>query len=426
MIFLTSSQPFFINQILKIDQKIGAIIGSLGFIDELTSIIVSPLIGSLNDWINQLGSSLNGAKIVVFGSFVLIFLSFMLYGLISYSSWYQLIFPRILFAIGVTGSMSMVPVLLNQLIYSDFNFSSIFYWREAEASTSNNVDKNGRYAAMIGLSTGLGALFAVYFYLPLPLRILADYDLLSRDAMQLSFVLLGSVALAAAFVLLMFLYNSKTTSTHSESYFDVISKGFKSLQSNSSVQLACMGGFIARSTSVLIAVFIPLFVYNFYYKSGLCEHDGTPGKVNCYDGYVFSAILTGVAQTISLISSPVWGYIIDKVGKNRALVFASVFGLAGNWLLCIFNVSDPRNFTCFFLVSLVGVSQIGTVITSMSLISPENDSIGSISGVYNLCGGLGIMILSQIGGLWSDKWVLAPFFLMGTFNCILIFMSLCF
>lgn len=424
VIFLTSSQPFFINQILEINHKIGAIIGSLGFIDELTCIIVSPLVGSLTDVINELGWPLNGTKIVVFASFILIFLSFLLYGLVPYTSWYQLIFPRILFAIGVTGSMSTIPVLLNQLIYSDFKFSSLFYWRQVETPTTNNVNKNGRYAAMIGLSTGMGALFSVYFYLPLPLRLLAAFNLASRESMRLSFVILAVVSSVVAFLMLLFLYNSKPSPSLSVSYMKVLSSGFTSLKSNTSVQLACMGGFIARSTSVLIAVFIPLFVYNFYYKSGLCEQDGSSGKVNCHDGYVFSAILTGVAQTISLISSPVWGFVIDKVGRKRALIIASVSGVSGNWILCLLNVSDPRNATCFLLVSLIGVSQIGTVITSMSLISPQNDYVGSISGVYNLCGGLGIMLLSQLGGYWSDKWILAPFFLMGSFNCILIAMSL--
>lgn len=433
VIFLTSSQPFYITQVLSIDSKnLGKIIGALGVADELTCIISSPLIGSLSDKITHMNWMVNGTKFIVVSGFMFIWASFYLYGLVSYQNWLQLIIPRMLFAIGVTSCMSMVPVLLHQLIHSDFKFSHNLFWKfRSENDDSNHISsnkkKNGRYSAMIGISTGLGAIFSVSFFLTLPVKLLADLDISSLQSLKLSFVIIGLISLLVAIVIFFFLYNSNTipTETTRPSYLQLLTIGFSRFRTESSVQLACLGGFVARSTSVLIAVFVPLFVYNFYHKSGKCDDsDGSLSKDNCYDGYTFAAILTGVAQTISLISSPLWGWLIDKLGKSNCLIMSSIIGLLGNWLICALNLYDPRNAITFMLVALIGISQIGTIITSMSYISMENDSVGSISGVYNLCGGLGILILGQFGGPWSDSWILGPFFLLGMFHFILIVIAI--
>ncbi|CAH6718556.1 hypothetical protein CLIB1444_01S09362 [[Candida] jaroonii] len=420
VIFLTSSQPFFISQILRIDNnRIGKIIGLLGVVDELTSILTSPLIGSLNDKINNSNLLLNGSKLIVFGSFLLITISFLIYGLWDFHSWYQLIVPRIIFAVGITSGMSMIPVLLHQLIYSDFKFSKIFYWKRNTDTPNSNLNKNGKYSAMIGIATGLGAIFSVSCFLSLPVKLSIDFDLTAKEGLKLSFVIIGSISILVGLFMLTFLYSFPTKNS-SVSYFQLLATGWSKFLSSSSVKIACIGGFIARSTSVLIAVFIPLYVYKFYYQNGLCDADGLPSKTNCYDGYVFAAIMSGVVQTIGLISSPFWGYAIDKFGKVPCLVTSSLFGIVGNLLMVLFNLDDPRSALVFFLVSLVGISQIGTVITSMSLISVENDIVGSISGIYNLFGGLGILLLNQFGGFTIDYWSLSPFFIMGLFNAILI------
>lgn len=433
VIFLTSSQPFYITQILSVETtKLGKVIGALGVVDELTSIITSPLIGSLADKINHSRWVLNGTKFVVMLGFVFIWISFSFYGLIPFKNWSQLIVPRILFAMGVTSCMSMVPVLLQQVIYSDFKFTEHLFWKFKGLTSESgdhftNINNNGRYSAMVGISTGLGAIFSVSFFLTLPVRLLNDFDFSSSTSLKFSFVSIGAVSLLVSVLTLLFLYNNGETQIDRpiarRSYFKLLSTGFYRFKSNSSVRLACIGGFVARSTSVMIAVFVPLFVYNFYHKSGLCDSDGSLSKENCYDGYTFAAILTGVAQTVSLLSSPVWGVLCDRFGREFCLILSSVVGLLGNWLVCILNLYDPRNATCFILISLIGLSQIGTVITSMTFISAENDAVGSLSGIYNLCGGVGILLLSQFGGIWSDFWSLGPFFLMGSFNLVLIIVA---
>lgn len=435
IVFLTSTQPFYLNEVLDINHNLGNIIGNLGLIDEVLCILSSPLIGTLNDRINTSASRLNGAKIIQFIGFSIISLSLFSYAKLI-NSLSKMYFVRGVFAIGVTSIMSMIPVLLNELSNSDFEFKKIVFWRRRHHHRESNemANKNGKYSALIGISTGLGAIFSVSMFLTLPVRLNDNYPNLSnKSSLQLSYLILSILSIIVAIYLLIFLYNSNKSNNQvvnpelqpllpstKPNYLQLLHHGIKISSNNSKIQLSFVGSFVARSTTVLTAVFIPLWVYHFYHDSGKCD---ALDKNNCYDGYIFAAILTGVAQTIGLILSPIWGVLIDhrKVGSTLCLLLASILGLVGCFGICFNSNLDPRNFHTFFFVSLISSLQIGSVITSMSLLSSlqSDTSIGSLSGLYSLCGGLGILILNKVGGLWSDSWILAPFALLGAFNILL-------
>ena len=52
----------------------------------------------------------------------------------------------------------------------------------------------------------------------------------------------------------------------------------------------------------------------------------------------------------------------------------------------------------------------------------QNHLKGSIAGVYSLSGGVGILLLTKVGGLLFDKVSpLAPFIMISAFNCLLLF-----
>lgn len=466
VVFLSSTQPFFLDLVVLVDsKKIGSIIGTLGFIDELTSVVTSPLIGTLCDKMNTMvyGSGMRmvgGTRAIVFGGFGLIGLSLIAYAKMGSSvDWLYLWRP--IFAVGVTGCMSMVTVMLNELSNSDFKLA---FWKKhnelveheenemLEPDGSHTVgevpaweegnNKHGRYAAFIGISTGLGAIFSVSFFLPMPSKLSDSFSIPIKEGLQLSYLILGFVAIAVGSILLVTLYDSSSQNnlmpqTNKSGYLQLLREGVLASKGNIRIQLAYLGSFVARSTTVAMSVFIPLLVYNFYYKSGICGSDGedTPSKQSCRDGYVFAAILTGVAQTVALCSAPLWAWLIDHplIGSSKSLFISSFLGIIGCFGLCIMgskpDIYDPRTAGSFIVVCFIGLSQTGVIITSMSFISglkktgDSADTIGSISGLYSLCGGLGILIITKVGGLWSDHWILGPFFVLGLFNLILTVVS---
>ena len=96
IVFLSSTQPFLSKKSLALipllpplpplplakfkDGKIGHIVGGLGFIDELTAMIVAPLLGALNDNLNS--KQYNGSKLIQSFSFIIIAIS-----LFGYAVW---------------------------------------------------------------------------------------------------------------------------------------------------------------------------------------------------------------------------------------------------------------------------------------------------------------------------------------------------
>lgn len=478
IVFLLLTQPFYLSQVLDLDKsRIGNLIGSLGFTDEVVAMIVSPLLGALCDYVKRLTFPTSGHKLLQTASFIVIAISLFGYAKATHIS--ELFILRGLFAIGVSACMSMIPVCLTDASRVPISFvrgninnvvspsESMFLELDplvahdpvaslvaqesesrlvarkpepsdplvAHASELSSVARpaNGKISALVGVSTGLGAIFAVSVFLPLPVRLSEKYDIVMREALQFSYSIIACFSILSAVVLALFAYNSKLFQTGSIPqkipYWAEFREGLAAASTDSYVQLALVGSFVARSTTVCTSVFIPLLVYKYYESQGKCT-DGY-GKDDCYDGYVFAAILTGVTQTVALICAPLWGWLIDLkcVGKVRTALLAAVLGVIGNYCLCLAAIDNlaynPKSVLCFVAVCVMGLSQIGSIITSMSLLSlaKSERNIGSLSGLYTFAGGFGILLLLKLGGWWSDKWVAGPFFVLGSFNLVMVVLA---
>jgi MFS family permease len=244
------------------------------------------------------------------------------------------------------------------------------------------------------------------------------------------------------------------------------------------ITLGYAGGFVARASTVAISLFIPLFVNTYFIGNGFCQgspHDPSRElKEECRAAYVLSSILTGVAQLFALVCAPIFGYVSRKPGRvNWPIVVATTFGIVGYTVLPQLASPEIKNVdgrggspAIFLVVALIGISQIGAIVSSLGIlgqgvlavdiprtarreasiapdedesaeaeplirIATQEDSVarirlkGSIAGVYSLCGGVAILILTKLGGLLFDKVSKgAPFYMMAIFNAILLVVSL--
>lgn len=247
---------------------------------------------------------------------------------------------------------------------------------------------------------------------------------------------------------------------------------------DSRITLGYVGGFVARASTVAISLFIPLFVNTFFISNGFCQgspNDPSPElKEECRAAYVLSSILTGVAQLVALICAPIFGYLSHRPGKaNWPIIVSTVSGMVGYIILPQLSSPEIKNVdgrggtpAVFLVVALLGVSQIGAIVCSLGSlgqgilavelprtarrepsiapdedesteaeplirISSQEDSVartrlkGSIAGVYSLCGGAAILLLTKLGGYMFDKLSTgAPFYMMAIFNGFLLLVSL--
>lgn len=251
---------------------------------------------------------------------------------------------------------------------------------------------------------------------------------------------------------------------------------------DSRISLGYIGGFVARASTVAISLFIPLYVNTYFIGNGFCTgspHDPSPElKKECRSAYILSSILTGVAQLVGLICAPVFGYVASrKRSVNYPVFIATAFGIVGYLILPQLHSPEIKNVdgrggspVIFLIVSLIGVSQIGSIVCSLGVLgqgvlaadlqrtslrdesvpslAPDEDESeddhgpliriaadeaagsrvrlkGSIAGVYSLCGGAAILLLTKLGGyLFDTVNTGAPFYMMAGFNAVLLIASL--
>ncbi|PHH90586.1 hypothetical protein CDD83_3230 [Cordyceps sp. RAO-2017] len=237
------------------------------------------------------------------------------------------------------------------------------------------------------------------------------------------------------------------------------------------IALGYLGGFVARASTVAVSLFIPLFVNTYFISNGFCRgspHDPSPElKKECRAAYVLSSVLTGVAQLVGLLCAPLFGYLSGRTGRvNYPVMAASALGMIGYIVLPHLSSPEIKNVegrggspVILVVVALIGISQIGAIVCSLGSlgqgvlavelprparrepsIAPDDDEStesdplvaasstageapsrvrlkGSIAGMYSLCGGAAILILTKVGGLLFDKLSHgAPFYMMAVFN----------
>lgn len=353
----------------------------------------------------------------------------------------------------------------------------------SEPSQQNDLDVNSqgtiqkyrqprhsRLAGFVGLFAGVGALLAVGAYLPIPTR-LQRLGIAPRQALADTYYIAGATAIVVAIACYFGLRGevdatpklsenrAKASSfgqwmLHSVS---TISTALRLTHSHPSLGLGILASFVARASSVCISLFIPLFV-----NSSLCNHpahDVEDMKTHCRKAYVIAAQLSGVSQLFALVFAPIFGYFPFRYRRlNVPLMLATFAGMIGYGGFAKLNTSGTGP-VVFFFVALLGISQIGAIVSSLSLVSSAvldeqtsagvtamsgSDSMadpgetvlllnkpptvrthehlkGTIAGIYSFAGSLAILILTKLGGfLFDHLGSQAPFYLLALFNLILL------
>ena len=260
-------------------------------------------------------------------------------------------------------------------------------------------------------------------------------------------------------------------------YWRLLSESLRLAYQYPEIGLAYLGGFVARSSSVANSLFIPLLVHNYFITAGFCETgDGSDVRTQCKEAYFLAAKLTGVSQLVALICAPIFGFANRSRKHHIPLCCAAISGIIGYCALSTVKVPDPSKeggtFLIFLIAPLLGISQIGAIVCSLGLLAQciseseesrgamihgENDAVpessttieredqhrsneaspligsklsqtgtltdlkGSLAGTYSLSGGVGILILTKLGGMLFDSLSPAsPFIMLALFNTLLL------
>jgi hypothetical protein len=399
--------------------------------------------------------------------------------------------------LGENGSGRFTPSISSELTITPSRSRTA----SQESRTLDPHSASSQLAGFVGLFTGLGALLAVVVFLPLPARFQAGGSS-GSEAVALGFYVVAAVAITVAYICVFGLRNlpgeqgKSIFSAHRtltkpkddrgrnlESRFLVfyprlllqaLALGARDVD----VGLAYVGGFVARASSVAISLFIPLYVNAYFIASGRCPENPNDGfqdpgiiKRECRRAYIVASILTGVSQLVALLLAPAVGYLSGRYSRsNLTLMLSAAAGAGGYIAFGLLKTPDPNdakgNVGVYFIVALIGISQIGAIVCSLGLLakgiqtedevevssagsgtaeSVDTDATpllnpvqprrrqmisrvhlkGSMAGVYSLAGGAGILLLTKVGGLLFDRVDHGvPFFIMAGFNAVLLLVGL--
>lgn len=267
----------------------------------------------------------------------------------------------------------------------------------ATSTTSPTKSKSGRLAGLAGLFTGIGALFAVFSLLRLPVL----FSKLHNGSPNLqdlhnSFFLVGGISLVVSVLLALGLkpaeerkksrrtegsqqvssegYGSTSTTSIPSTSQDPSSRearrerlrsrrptsrltrlrtstttlikgtlsGFSLASNDAELVLAYLGGSLARAATIGTTVFVPLIVARFFYHSGKCPSlppdDSSPDELKriCREAYSLASVLSGVIQLASLSLAPLFGYLSDLASPVQVLGFTSLLGTVA---FCVLGIN---------------------------------------------------------------------------------------
>ncbi|BGP20117.1 hypothetical protein JCM10213v2_008252 [Rhodosporidiobolus nylandii] len=221
-------------------------------------------------------------------------------------------------------------------------------------------------------------------------------------------------------------------------------EGFRLAKVEGEVALGYLSSFASRAQAVIVTAYIPLLVNRYLSSHDLCSPSAasllssTAGQ-SCRQAYILSSILTGSIQLLSLLLSPVIGYLSTcplacpssspRSAPALALFLSFALGALSFAGFASLPDGDPRAPVAWAYVVGIGAAQAAGVVLSLALVSSgaarlkqlarsegkeEEGMEGRLGGSYALSGGLGILLLAPPAGWLFDRVSLgAPFALMG-------------
>ena len=180
---------------------------------------------------------------------------------------------------------------------------------------------------------------------------------------------------------------------------------------NPRIALAYSAALVARSDVVIKGLFLSLWAIQAGRADGL-----SPGRAMAQFGTMII-----IMYVVSLVSAPIFGWFIDRVHRVTAMIVALSTAAVG--YLSMRFLTSPLDMA---MIPQLVVLTLGTgfmVKASSALIgqeAPVRERASVIAG-SSMCGAVGIIIFTAIGGRLFDAWgPWAPFVLAGGYQAVLL------
>ena len=383
--FVPQLQPYLLTEFLQVpESRQGAISGDLTFWGEVVIVLMVGIWGNLSDRIGRRPVLAVGYLIMAAGVF-----------LYPQATTYDgLLLARVVFAVGVAAYSVMIVTLIADYVTDE---------------------SRGKATGLLGVFNGIGALITVLVLLRLP-AMFQDLGQTPVEAGFSSYYIIAAISLVTA--VLMWLGLGKQVAVVQEEHFSLWRQAGEGIMAarDAGIALAYGAAFVSRGNLAIVGTFFTLWLANY----GTVELGLTRAEALSRAG-----IILAITQSMALVGAPIFGILTDRINRVTALNITLLLAFLGyGGTILVENPFGPGMIACGILI---GLSEVGCVITSAVLIAQQSPARlrGSIIGIFNLTGALGIMVASKVGGELFDAWrEAAPFIMFGGFALVVLFWGL--
>lgn len=301
---------------------------------------------------------------------------------------WQLIMFRMLFAAGAAGATSMLSTVLAD------------YVKDRDRGKANGVQ---------GVMNGIGAMTAVFVLLNMP----EWFKQSGMDSVAAGFATYYAAAGLSAIAALLLWLGLKEAGVHERAqpkrFTELITGGVRAAR-DPGVLLGYGAAFVSRGDLAIIGTFLALWINKHGVESGY----------NAAEALARASIIIGISRLAALLGAPLFGILADRVNRVTALAVTNV--ISGLGYISLFLIDDPFGGAMFAAVAVAGVGNIGTLISTQVLIQQQTPAAirGSVIGFFGLCGAVGILAASKLGGWLFDVWTESgPFVVFGLLSFVL-------
>lgn len=362
--FIAISTPYVLTVQLQVPQSAqGSVSGYLHTFQEVIAIAVFGPIGVLADRI--------GRRAVYCGGLLLMGAGYALY---SYANSYPELYTyRFIYALGIAAATGMLGTI-----------------------PADYTEQRSRGIAVAGTGI-LNAIGVITIGIALGRSLFGFFDARGATEAQAGhyahFVIAGICVLTAAVVGFGLKGGTPMAKAERPPVRQLFRSGIDEAFANPRIGLSYLCAFIARSDLVLLGTYSVLWG-----TTAAAERGMDAAQQAAAGGKIF-----GTASIAALLWLVVIGFILDRVNRVTGIIISMSIACAG-YLGTMF-IDDPLSSSAIPLIVLLGMGQISAFAGAQTLIAKEASvaTRGSVIGMFNMFGAIGILVATSVGGILFDK-----------------------
>jgi len=383
IVFVNIGQPYVLLENLQIRNSEGELTGRLVMAAEIVTLLTVGYVGVLNDRIGRKPLMVGGMLIMA-----LAYAAMPLAGTVLF-----LFAVRIVLSAGTTAEANTLTTIIHDYA--------------AEQA-------RGKLLAWTGVLMGIGAVVMNVVVGNLPARFMAmGFDAL-RAGQFMHWVVAAVCLLSAGIFLAGFKGGRPAAHGPRLGQMELVQRGLVAAR-QPRIALSYLAAFVSRGDMVIVGTFLVLWGTVTGRDQGMATAEAVALGVKIF----------AITQTAGLLTAPFMGALTDRLNRVTGLAVGTLLAAVG--YLSMYFVTNPGEPGALPLLILLGIGQTACNISAQALVGQEaTDEIrGVVIGGYGICGTVGIIVSTWLGGILFDRWSpAAPFVFVGVLSALLCVFSL--